>query len=138
MDDDESGLISYMEFAGMVREELLLGHKELPEKVLKAAWLALDNDGSGRLTAGEFGAFMRLGTSDLSEKAALRRERVHAANKRASEQVKAERDQLLDRDIATSMSGEPPASDEEVRLPLCPDCSSPLHVLLCVPNLYSQ
>ena len=33
----------------LLREELLLGHKELPEKVLKAAWLALDNDGSGRL-----------------------------------------------------------------------------------------
>ena len=120
MDDDESGLISYMEFAGMVREELLLGHKELPEKVLKAAWLALDNDGSGRLTAGEFGAFMRLGTSDLSEKAALRRERVHSANWRTSQKVRAERDKLLDRGIATSMSGEPPASDEEVRLRLCP------------------
>ena len=61
MDDDESGLISYSELAGMVREELLFGHKELPEKTLKAVWLALDNDGSGRLTAGEFGAFMRLG-----------------------------------------------------------------------------
>ena len=65
MDDDESGLISYMEFAGMVREELLLGHKELPEKVLKAAWLALDNDGSGRLTAGEFGAFQSVGKEIL-------------------------------------------------------------------------
>ena len=61
MDDDESGLISYSELAGRVREEWLFGHKELPEKTLKAVWLALDNDGSGRLTAGEFGAFMRLG-----------------------------------------------------------------------------
>ena len=33
MDDDGSGLISYKEFAGMVREELLLGPKELPEKL---------------------------------------------------------------------------------------------------------
>ena len=61
MDDNDSELISYHEFAGMVREELLLGPKELPEKVLKAAWLALDCDNSGQLTVGEFGAFMRAG-----------------------------------------------------------------------------
>ena len=61
MDDDGSGLISFMEFAGMVREELLLGPKELPEKELKAVWLALDSDGSGQLKVGEFGAFMNLG-----------------------------------------------------------------------------
>ena len=59
MDDNDSGLISYFEFAGMVREELLLMPKELPEKVLKAAWMALDGDGSGYLNAGEFGAFMQ-------------------------------------------------------------------------------
>ena len=61
MDDDESGLISFGEFAGMVREELLLGEKELPTKVMKKVWLALDDDGSGRLKVGEFGAFMNLG-----------------------------------------------------------------------------
>ena len=85
---------------------------------------ALDNDGSGRLTAGEFGAFMRLGererSNDVSEKGAQWRERVQSANRRASQQARAERDKLLDRGIATSMSGEPPASDEEVRLRLCP------------------
>ena len=59
MDDNDSGLISYFEFAGMVREELLLTPKELPEKVLMAAWLALDVDGSGNLNCGEFGAFMQ-------------------------------------------------------------------------------
>ena len=61
MDDDESGLISFGEFSGMVREELLLDEKELPTKVLKKVWLALDDDGSGRLKVGEFGAFMNLG-----------------------------------------------------------------------------
>ena len=61
MDDDESGLISYIEFAGMVREELLMGPRELPEKVLKKVWLALDDDSSGQLKVGEFGAFMNLG-----------------------------------------------------------------------------
>ena len=132
MDDDESGLISFTEFAGMVREELLLGPKELPEKELKAAWLALDNDGSGRLTAGEFGAFMqRCGRGKSNEeKAALRREQLVLANQRASQEVRAVREKLLDRDIASSMSGEPPASDEEVCPPLFPK-----HVpALCVPS----
>ena len=133
MDDDESGLISFTEFAGMVREELLLGPKELPEKELKAAWLALDNDGSGRLTAGEFGAFMqRCGRGKSNEeKAALRREQLVLANQRASQEVRAVREKLLDRDIVSSMSGEPPASDEEVCPPLFPK-----HVpALCVPSL---
>ena len=39
MDDDESGLISYLEFQGMVREELLLGPRQVPDKHLKAVWL---------------------------------------------------------------------------------------------------
>ena len=39
MDDDESGLISYTEFEGMVREELLLGPRQVPDKHLKAVWL---------------------------------------------------------------------------------------------------
>ena len=118
MDDDESGLISFIEFAGMVREELLLGPKELPEKVLKKVWLALDDDGSGQLKVGEFGQFMQLGFRDLTEKAALRRKEIFDANKRASAAVKAEQDKLFDRDIARSMSGEAPATEEEVCSPL--------------------
>ena len=90
MDDDASGLISFIEFAGMVREELLLTPKELPEKVLKKVWLALDDDGSGQLKVGEFGQFMQLGFRDLTEKAALRRKEIFDANKRASAAVKAE------------------------------------------------
>ena len=79
---------------------------------------ALDNDGSGRLTAGEFGAFMRLGERERStgpsEKAAQWRERVQSANRRASQQARAERDKLLDRSLGASMASEPPATDEEV------------------------
>ena len=79
---------------------------------------ALDNDGSGRLTAGEFGAFMRLGererSNDVSEKGAQWRERVQSANRRASQQARAERDKLLDRSLGASMASEPPATDEEV------------------------
>ena len=116
MDDDESGLISFIEFAGMVREELLLGEKELPERILKKVWLALDDDGSGALKVGEFGAFMNLGERRTTneQKAVLRRERMISANKAASAAVRAERDQLFDRDLARSMSGEEPATQEEV------------------------
>ena len=39
----------------MVREELHLSATELPERQLKAVWLALDEDGSGRIATGEFG-----------------------------------------------------------------------------------
>ena len=118
MDDDESGLISFIEFAGMVREELLLGPKELPEKVLKKVWLALDDDGSGQLKVGEFGQFMQLGFRDLTEKAALRRKEIFDANRRAAAAVREAEDKLFDRDIARSMSGEAPATEEEVCSPL--------------------
>ena len=114
MDDDGSGLISFKEFEGMVREELLLGEKELPVKQLKKVWLALDDDGSGQLKVGEFGQFMQLGYRDLTEKAAKRRKEIHEANMRAAAAVKAEQDRLEDRDIVRSMSGEAPATDEEV------------------------
>ena len=116
MDDDGSGLISYKEFAGMVREELLLGEKELPEKTLKRVWLALDDDGSGSLKVGEFGAFMSLGVRRITneQRAAQRRARILSANKNASAAVRAERDRLFNRELARSMSGEAPATDEEV------------------------
>ena len=76
----------------MVREELLLGEKELPEKQLKRVWLALDDDGSGSLKVGEFGAFMSLGVRRITneQKAAQRRARILSANKNASAAVRVE------------------------------------------------
>ena len=61
MDDSGSGQVSYSDLAAMVRGELRLSPQELPERRLKAAWLALDHGGSGQITMGEFGAFLRLG-----------------------------------------------------------------------------
>ena len=61
MDDDGSGKVAYVEFEGLVRHELQLTPKELPEAALKAVWVALDSDGSGHISVGEFGAFMRKG-----------------------------------------------------------------------------
>ena len=59
---DGSEQISYVELASMVREGLGLSLKELPERKLMAIWLALDEDNSGLISAGELGAFLRGGT----------------------------------------------------------------------------
>ena len=61
MDDDGSGRITYYELVDMVRNELRIHSDELPDSNLKSVWAALDNDGSGFITAGEFGNFMRKG-----------------------------------------------------------------------------
>ena len=45
----------------MIRDELRLDHYHLPEVEVKKLWLALDQDGSGHIDAGEFGRFMRCG-----------------------------------------------------------------------------
>ena len=49
----------------MVREVLKLPERAMPEERLRALWLALDTDSSGHLSAGEFGAFMKLGECGL-------------------------------------------------------------------------
>ena len=61
MDIDESGLVSYFEFVRMVRDHLRLSTADLPVGKLQRIWLALDTDGSGQISAGEFGVFMRNG-----------------------------------------------------------------------------
>jgi len=65
VDGDGSGLICYEEFEEMVREVLKLSRSSMPEERLRALWLALDTDSSGHLSAGEFGAFMKLGKCGL-------------------------------------------------------------------------
>ena len=114
IDDDGSGRIQFPEIEGMVRKMLGLPKAAISDEQLAAVWLALDDDGSGQLKVGEFGQFMQLGYRDLTEKAAKRRKEIHEANMRAAAAVKAEQDRLEDRDIARSMSGEAPATDEEV------------------------
>ena len=65
MDDDGSGRITYHELVDMVRNELRIASDETSDSSLKSVWAALDNDGSGYITAGEFGNFMRKGESAL-------------------------------------------------------------------------
>ena len=90
MDDDGSGKVAYVEFEGLVRHELQLTPKELPEAALKAVWVALDSDGSGHISVGEFGAFMRKGKSN--EPAPLTwRAKVEAQKRASGDSVRAAR-----------------------------------------------
>ena len=87
MDDDESGLISYVE-SDMVRGQLQMTARMLPEKTLKTVWKALDADSSGRLTAGEFGAF----SASASDRAAVSdKARSGAPDEMHNRQVDAEK-----------------------------------------------
>lgn len=60
VDGDGSGQICEDEFIEMVRDLLKISERALPVHRLRALWQALDTDGSGQLSSGEFGAFMRL------------------------------------------------------------------------------
>ena len=90
MDDDGSGKVAYVEFEGLVRQELLLTPKELPEPALKAVWVALDNDGSGSITVGEFGAFMRKGKGNEPSPLTWRA-KVEAQKRASGDSVRAAR-----------------------------------------------
>merc|ERR1712232_839056 len=61
MDDDLSGKVSFTEFEDMIRNELKMSNSRISYDQLKAVWRALDEDGSGLITTGEFGHFMRIG-----------------------------------------------------------------------------
>jgi Ca2+-binding EF-hand superfamily protein len=54
----------------MIRGELFIGPGELSKEQLWSVWLRLDEDQSGSINAGEFGAFMRLGQEVLQGKEA--------------------------------------------------------------------
>ena len=48
-----------------MRSELEFSKKDISDTALKRVWAALDDDRSGYLTSGEFGAFMRKGEAAL-------------------------------------------------------------------------
>ena len=60
VDVDGSGQIDFSELRQMVREGLSMSPSRLSEDALKALWVTLDKDGSGYISAGEFGSFIRL------------------------------------------------------------------------------
>ena len=65
MDLHESGKITFAELLEMVRSELAISREEVADAALKQTWVALDSDGTGFITAGEFGLFMKKGEAAL-------------------------------------------------------------------------
>ena len=88
MDADGSGLIDFREFKAMIRQELCLAPPDLPETEIKRLWLALDEDGSGHISGGEFGRFMRRGNvkgTGIRKEMIETQRREHAARMRQEE-----------------------------------------------------
>ena len=69
----------------MVRSQLGLRPAQLPESKLRSLWRALDDDGSGFITAKEFGSFMRVGTAASGPGGW--RERLTAHNRSEAEEL---------------------------------------------------
>ena len=111
IDEDGSGKMAYREFMRMVRTELKQGSSELGKEELTALWKALDADGSGLVTIGEFGQFMKLG---LPEKGigwkAARTQRNREAAKKVIEKLDAEQG----RNVSQKLAGVEPASEYQV------------------------
>jgi Ca2+-binding EF-hand superfamily protein len=61
MDADGSGLISYIEFERLVRDEMCLSLDELSDDELRHVWVWIDRNGSGGVMSGEWAAFLRKG-----------------------------------------------------------------------------
>ena len=64
IDEDSSGRIQFPEVEEMVRKLLVLPKEAISDEQLAAVWLALDDDGSGFITAKEFGPFMKSGMGE--------------------------------------------------------------------------
>lgn len=90
MDDDLSGKINFHELQDMIRNELKVPHSRLSDEQMKALWLALDEDKSGLITAGEFGKFMRLGAHihTVGESSRAKVQRAKTADGAATRQEK--------------------------------------------------
>mgnify|MGYP006134370879 CR=1 FL=1 len=98
----------------MVRELLRIEPKELPLSLLNATWRVIDDDGSGQLTAGEFGKFMRIGMAPVT--VTPHKPRVNALD--ASERALRLRDPVAERKLLVQESAERSRrwQDEEDRL----------------------
>lgn len=53
IDADDSGRLSYQEFAEMIRKKLLLTPQLLSESRMQGCWKSIDVDGSGFISLGE-------------------------------------------------------------------------------------
>ena len=123
-----SGRLTYAELRDLVRIELALPAADVPERELKAAFVAIDAEDSGYLTAGaigrwfksgEVGAFEQSGLSVArgvaSPRAADARARQYAAAAAAAADLRRQKDELFNRDLARELANEAPASATEVQ-----------------------
>mmetsp|Transcript_40572 Transcript_40572/g.73015 ORF Transcript_40572/g.73015 Transcript_40572/m.73015 type:complete len:541 (-) Transcript_40572:108-1730(-) len=79
MDLDGSGLVSYEEFSGMVRDRLGLQPSQFSDVDLKSIWAVLDGKNSGKISKAEFGSFMMLGNHIFDAQRAAKAEQKLAA-----------------------------------------------------------
>ena len=107
-------LISFDEFTTMVRKQLRLSGSALPAASLRSVWLALDDDGSGHVTAGEFGKFMRRGAEPFKVDRHAARQRVFDEKREKADAVRREKELLTGQDVIEVARGDAPASDETV------------------------
>ena len=112
MDKDGSGQLRFAEFEAMARVELWITPRDLSDRMLRAVWSALDNNASGFVSAGEFGAFMRRGEKLANVGAISWQEKKRAINKGMADQVRADAENAYDKHAA---AGVEPASVEELK-----------------------
>ena len=89
VDTDKSGQIDFGELRRMVRRGLDIDREEVKDDELKALWVALDTDGSGLISAGEFGQFMNRAAPKMTT-LAERRARLQKRSQEEAKQVKEE------------------------------------------------
>eukprot|EP00908_Phaeocystis_cordata_P014396 Transcript_25495.p1 GENE.Transcript_25495~~Transcript_25495.p1 ORF type:complete len:636 (+),score=211.77 Transcript_25495:3-1910(+) len=115
MDEDESGRICYDELARAIRSVLRLDKGSLPDARLQAMWVALDEDSSGFISAGEFGRFMRRGEAEgeiARTRAAKQRAQRRAAH--GKDEQRREYEQLVGLDLNAKLAHVTPATEVEV------------------------
>jgi len=84
VDSNNTGQICFYEMHKMVRDLLKFSRAEMPDESLKAIWRAIDDDGSGQISAGEFGGFMR---KSGEESKLSWRERQRLASQRSRQEL---------------------------------------------------
>jgi len=111
MDPDGSGLISYVEFERLVRDEMYLSPDELSDGELRRVWVWIDRTGSGGLTSGEFAAFLRKG--EVGGDGLSWRDRRWLQHKAKADEVRRARQEVAS-ELSRVMAAVEPASEEEL------------------------
>lgn len=107
MDSDKTGMIQYEELLQLIRNDMRVPPKQCPTELIQSVWKNIDSNASGNISAGEFGAFMRLAPYKPAETWKQRLHKEKVAEKKA---VDAE----LTRQLKGGMTDVAPASLEEV------------------------